>query len=89
MSLGREIHKARYDKDLKQKDLAVILGLSPQYVSNIELDYADPPFSVMQKLAGVLALSLDALPAVKRPSKGVGYARGKATARKPGTGKGE
>jgi transcriptional regulator with XRE-family HTH domain len=61
MSLGREIKKARADKDWKQQDLQVATGLSQTYLSKIELDKVDPRFSIVQRIAAALGVSLDQL----------------------------
>ena len=67
MSLGREIKKARIDKGLKQKDLAEAVTLSKKYMSEIENDHADPTFSVVQRIAAALEVSLNQLG--QRPTK--------------------
>jgi transcriptional regulator with XRE-family HTH domain len=59
--LGREIKKARIDKDWKQHDLCEATGLSQKYVSAIELEKVDPRFSVVQRIARALGVSLDQL----------------------------
>lgn len=61
MTLGREIKKARIDKDWKQKDLVAATGLSQKYVSAIENDQAEPSFAIVKRLAKALGLSLDHL----------------------------
>jgi transcriptional regulator with XRE-family HTH domain len=81
-SVGREIRKARIDKRMTQHDLVQATGLRPWNISTIERDKADPPFSVMQQIATVLGISLDALPPVERPSRRLGRGAKKATARR-------
>jgi transcriptional regulator with XRE-family HTH domain len=61
MSLGREIKKARIDKKWKQKDLQAATGLSQKYLSEIEQDHVDPRFSIIQRIARALNVSLDQL----------------------------
>jgi transcriptional regulator with XRE-family HTH domain len=60
-SLGREIRKARIDKGWKQKELVTATGYSQKYISEIEREQVDPRFSVVQRIAGVLGVSLDQL----------------------------
>lgn len=69
MSLGKEIRKARIDHDLPQHELAKAVGLSNKHLSQIECGHVDPSFSVVQRIARVLAVSLDQLGehAVPRP----------------------
>jgi transcriptional regulator with XRE-family HTH domain len=59
--LGREIKKARADKGWKQQDLQVATGLSQTYLSKIELGKADPRFSIVERIARALDISLDQL----------------------------
>lgn len=67
MSLGREIKKARADKGWKQKDLQEKTRLSQKYLSEIENDLVDPRFSIVQRIADALDVSLDQL--AKRPER--------------------
>jgi transcriptional regulator with XRE-family HTH domain len=68
MSLGKEIRKARIDSGVKQKDLAQRACLSQKYMSQIERDDADPRFSIVQRIAKALGVSLDQLGAATRES---------------------
>jgi transcriptional regulator with XRE-family HTH domain len=61
MSLGKEIRKTRIDVGLNQKALADAAGLSQKYMSQIERDAADPRFSIVQRIARALGVSLDHL----------------------------
>jgi len=61
MTLGREIKKARIDKDWKQKDLVVATGLSQKHVSEIENDNVDPSFSIVKRIAKALGIDLNQL----------------------------
>jgi len=58
-TLGREIRKARIDKGWKQKELWQAAGLSQKYLSEIESDKVDPRFSIVQRIATALGISLD------------------------------
>ena len=59
--LGREIRKVRIDKGWKQQELQVATGLSQTYLSQIELDKVDPRWSIVQRIATALGVSLDRL----------------------------
>jgi transcriptional regulator with XRE-family HTH domain len=61
MSLGANIRKARIDKGWQQQDLQKATHLSQTYLSQIELDKVDPRFSIVQRIAGALGVSLDQL----------------------------
>jgi XRE family transcriptional regulator, fatty acid utilization regulator len=61
MSLGKEIRKARVDIGMNQKALAERSKLSQKYMSQIERDDADPRFSIVQRIAEALGVSLDQL----------------------------
>ncbi len=61
MSLGREIKKARAGKGWQQKDLQEATGLSQKYLSQIELEKVDPRWSIVQRIALALGVSLDRL----------------------------
>jgi len=61
MSLGRQVKKARADKGWKQQDLQAATGLSQTYLSKIELDKADPRFSIVKRIAKALGVGLDQL----------------------------
>ena len=60
-SLGRQITLARVRKGWKQKTLADEAGLSQKYVSQIEHGHVDPRWSIVQRLASALGVSLDLL----------------------------
>jgi transcriptional regulator with XRE-family HTH domain len=60
-TLGREIKKARIDKGWKQKELQEKTGLSQKYLSEIEGEKVDPRFSIVQRIADALGVSLDQL----------------------------
>ena len=58
VSLGKEIKKARIDKDLNQLDVQKMTGISQKHLSAIENDNVDPRWSMMKRLARVLDLDL-------------------------------
>lgn len=60
-SLGREIRKARIDKGLMQKDLAIMLGIPQQYISRIEGDKADVRVSTLERIAKALCVKVSDL----------------------------
>jgi DNA-binding XRE family transcriptional regulator len=61
MSLGIEVKKGRIDRRWQQEDLAQAAGISRKYLSQIENDRVDPRFSIVQRLAQALGVSLDTL----------------------------
>lgn len=61
MSLGREIKKARIDKGWQQQDLQAATKISQAYLSKIECGHADPSWSIVQKIAKALKVSLNQL----------------------------
>jgi transcriptional regulator with XRE-family HTH domain len=67
MSLGKEIVKARVDREWKQKDLCAATGLSQKYISEIERDRVDPRFSIVGRIARALGISLDRLSCAEVP----------------------
>ena len=61
MSLGREIKKARIDRGWRQQHLPEATGLSQAYLSKIELGKVDPRWSIVERIACALDVSLDQL----------------------------
>ena len=61
MTLGKRIGTLRRQKELKQDDLAEMLGVSPQAVSKWENDQTCPDISLLPKLAEVLGVTVDEL----------------------------
>jgi putative transcriptional regulator len=57
--LGKEIRKARIDKDLSQSDLEALTGIAFRHLSAIERGSIDPRWSTVLKLARALDLNLD------------------------------
>jgi transcriptional regulator with XRE-family HTH domain len=60
-SVGREIRKARIDRDMEQRELARILGMKQQYLSRIEHDQVDVRVSVLRRIAAALGVSVNQL----------------------------
>ncbi len=60
-TLGKRIARLRKDKDLRQNDLAQLLGVSPQAVSKWETDLTCPDISLLPKLGALLGVTTDEL----------------------------
>ena len=60
-TLGNRIAMLRRKKELKQDDLAEMLGVSPQAVSKWENDQTCPDISALPKLARLLGVTVDEL----------------------------
>jgi len=60
-TLGKRIGLLRRQKELKQDELAEMLGVSPQAVSKWENDQTCPDISLLPQLAGILGVSVDEL----------------------------
>lgn len=52
--LGRAIATVREARDLTQKQLAVLVGVDPSYLSLIEADRRAPALDVVERIAGAL-----------------------------------
>ena len=61
MGLGIEIKKSRIDQQVQQQELAQRAGISRKYLSEIERERVDPRFSIVQRIAQALGVSLDTL----------------------------
>lgn len=61
ITLGKRIASLRKEKELKQDELAEILGISPQAVSKWENDITCPDISLLPKLAKTFGVSVDEL----------------------------
>lgn len=57
--LGKEIHKARIDRDLTRQALAALVSMDLDKLSAIERGDIDPRWSTVLKLAHALDLNLD------------------------------
>ena len=60
-TLGKRIGILRRQKELKQDELAAVLGVSPQAVSKWENDQTCPDITLLPKLAKLLGVSVDIL----------------------------
>lgn len=61
ITLGKRIALLRKEKELKQEELAEVLGISPQAVSKWENDITCPDIILLPKLAKTLEVSVDEL----------------------------
>ena len=61
MRIGRHICKTREALGLKQKELALEVKVSPQYISKLESDQATPSLKVLLALSRTLGVSTDYL----------------------------
>ena len=57
MGIGKNIEKYRKRKNLMQKELATLLGVTPQAVSNYESDVSSPKESILFKMLDVLEIT--------------------------------
>jgi len=58
---GSRIRKLRIKNNLKQKDLAKIIGISKTAISNYERDYRNPDMDTIQDMADYFKVSVDYL----------------------------
>ena len=59
--LGRHLAKLRKEHNYKQKDLARLLNISQQVISNIERGFSAPDIELLKKMADLYGVSLDHL----------------------------
>jgi transcriptional regulator with XRE-family HTH domain len=57
-SLGSRLRSLRKERDLSQRELADLAGLSPNAISLIERDEISPSVATLQRLAGALAVKM-------------------------------
>ena len=60
-TIGKRIAEFRKKKNLKQDELAEMLGVSPQAVSKWENDLSCPDISLLPELSRILGISIDVL----------------------------
>ena len=60
-TIGNRIAEFRKKKNLKQDELAEMLGVSPQAVSKWENDLSCPDISLLPELSRILGISIDEL----------------------------
>ena len=65
-TIGKRISEYRKKKNLKQDELAEMLGVSPQAVSKWENDLSCPDISLLSTLSGLLCVSIDEIITGKR-----------------------
>ena len=61
MEIGRQICETREALGLKQKEVAEEVKVSPQHISQLELDQATPSLKVLLALSRTLGVSTDYL----------------------------
>ena len=59
--LGQNIKQLRLEKNITQKKLASLIGVSQRLISNYENDSATPPVENLIKIADIFKVSLDFL----------------------------
>lgn len=57
----KKIKSIRVLKDVKQKDMAQKLGVSPQYLSRLESGRIDLKLSTLKRIAEILEVSISEL----------------------------
>ena len=61
MSIGQKIRDKREAFNLTQRELAEVLGITPQHLSLVEQDKKTPSVALLVKLAEKLGVSVDYL----------------------------
>ncbi len=61
MDIGKKIRNLRLHGNMRQEDLAKILGVSKSSMSNYERNYCSPPPDILKKIADYFHVSLDYL----------------------------
>ena len=56
MKLGKAIKISRIQREMKQAELAELAEISVSYLSLLEQDKRDPPFSTVQRLSRALGV---------------------------------
>ena len=59
--LGNRIRNLREDHDLTQKELSLMIGLTPKMISFYENNQRTPPLDILLKLAKIFEVSVDYL----------------------------
>ena len=59
MTIGDKIRKIRIEKNMSQKKLANLTGISQTYISKIEENKRQPTFSKMVKIANALGIPIE------------------------------
>lgn len=61
IKIGSKIKKARLSKGIRQKDMAEKLELSVSTYSNYENNYREPKLDIVEKICGILDITIDEL----------------------------
>jgi len=67
-SLGEKLRQIRSERNISQRDLAKLAGLSPNSISLIERDETSPSVSTLQSLAAALNIRMSYFFEVQTPS---------------------
>ena len=67
--LGQRIRNLREDRDLTQKKLSSMLGLTPKMISSYENNQRTPPIDVLVNLAKIFSVSADYLLGIDTPTQ--------------------
>ena len=70
MSIGKIIRKRRQEIGIKANELALQIGVSQSFLSNIENDLKIPRFLLLHKIASALKISLSAFDDIEGEGKG-------------------
>lgn len=57
--LGSRLRELRKQKGMKQKDLALMAGISGSYLSDIEVGRTDPSVKTLFKLSEALGITME------------------------------
>lgn len=60
-TLGIRIRNLREDRDMTQKDLSTLIGLTPKMISFYENEQRTPPVDILIQLAHIFHVSIDYL----------------------------
>lgn len=60
-NFGKRLRQLRRERDLTQEQLAEVVGISVDMLSNIERGVNAPSFETLEKLASVLRISVSTL----------------------------
>lgn len=67
--MGQYIQNSRKSKELTQKQVSQLTGLTVSTISGIESGYTRPSVNTLTKIAMVLKLDMNVLCGIKRPSR--------------------
>ncbi len=69
MKIGQKIRNAREDKDIRQKDMAVMIPMNQSNYSKIERDVQEPNLYQLKRIVEILELDLSELLEIRSPSE--------------------